>query len=246
MKAGSNSNQSVRRCVLYRRVSTKGQTDDGVSLDAQRERLEAWAEANSHRVIGCHDDASKSGKRLRNRPGLKAALAQACDEHATLVVYSISRLTRSIVDGIQISDKLKRSDATLYSLTEAINTETAAGRMSFHMHLVIAEYELDIIAERTRFALAHKRTNGEKTGGRVPFGYRVDDGLLIPIPEQQEAIKIGLELHAKGKSYRAIARHLHANGYTDRVMNHKTIAGILRRHQTSPLKPNTQGSGTDD
>ena len=239
MTAGSNSNQSVRRCVLYRRVSTKGQADDGVSLDAQRDRLETWADANGYRVIGCHDDAGKSGRRLRNRPGLKAAIGQACDEHATLVVYSVSRLTRSIVEGIQISDRLKRADATLFSLTESLDTTTAAGRLAFHMFLVVAEYDIDVNAERTRFALAHKRANGEKTGGSVPFGYRVDDGRLIEIPEQQEAIRIGLDLHAKGKSYRAIARHLHANGYTDRVMNHKTIAGILRRHQTSPLKPNT-------
>ena len=230
MTANTHSNGHAP-CVLYCRVSTAQQAADGISLNAQREKLEAWAHAHDYHVIGCYCDAGISGKRSDNRPELSAALDHACKYKAALVVYSLSRLARSTKDTLTIAERLDKAGADLVSLSESIDTTSAAGKMVFRLLAVLAEFERDLASERTRDALAHKRRRGEKTGGRVPFGYRVDDGRLIEIPEQQEAIRVGLELYRHGKSYRAIGRHWHEYGHTDQVMHHKTVAAILRRHQ---------------
>ena len=233
----ANAHSNGHACVLYGRVSTAQQALDGISLAAQRDRLNAWASAHAYRVIAHESDAGISGKRADNRPGVQAAITLACEHKAALVVYSLSRLGRSTQDILAIADRLDRAGADLVSVSESIDTTNAAGKMVFRLLAVLAEFERDLASERTRAALAHKRRRGEKTGGRVPFGYRVRDGLLVPIPEQQEAIRIGLDLYRRGRSYRAIARHWHQHGYTERPLNHKTIAAVLRRHQSSPFEP---------
>ena len=89
---------STRVAIGYCRVSTAGQAEQGVSLDSQRERIQAWCQAQGYHLAAVHIDAGLSGKRADNRPGLQAALADACRQKAALVVYSLSRLARSVPD----------------------------------------------------------------------------------------------------------------------------------------------------
>lgn len=217
-------------CVLYCRVSTTQQAIDGIGLDAQRERLKAWALAHGYQVLAVHVDAGVSGKRADNRPALQLALDQTCEQRAALVVYSLSRLARSTKDAIAIAERLEKAGADLVSVSESIDTTSAAGKMVFRMLAVLAEFERDLVSERTRLALAHKRSRGEKTGGRVPFGYRVESGRLVERADQQRAIRVGLDLHRGGQTFRGIARHWHRHGFTDRLLNHKVVASVLRRH----------------
>src|SRR5262249_43698079 len=75
----------------YIRVSTVGQSKEGVSLDAQQERIRAWALANGYDLMQVHVDAGLSGKRADNRPGLQAALAEVCKAQGALVdVFAFS------------------------------------------------------------------------------------------------------------------------------------------------------------
>ena len=105
--------------------------------------------------------------------------------------------------------------------------------MVFRMLAVLSEFERDQISDRTRFALDHKRAQGEKTGGDVPYGYLVEDGKLIPHPEERQAVALILDLHAAGFSLRAIARELEARGHLTRrgltKWHPDTVAGILER-----------------
>lgn len=231
-------------CVLYVRVSTARQAEAGVSLNAQRRWLALWAQAQGYRVLGCHVDAGISGGRADNRPALQDALDQACEHGAVLAVYALSRLARSTKDALTIADRLEKAGADLVSLSESIDTTSAAGKMVFRMLAVLAEFERDLVSERTRLALAHKRGCGEKTGGKVPFGYRDDDGQLVEVPQQQEAIRLGLDLYRHGRSFRAIARYWHSQGYTPALMNHKIVASIAWRH-LSPAPGQNSGGGTD-
>ena len=86
------------KAIGYARVSTDGQVNDGVSLDAQQVKILAWCEANGWKLVGLHVDAGLSGCRATNRPGLQVALTLACEHKAVLVVYSLSRLARSTRD----------------------------------------------------------------------------------------------------------------------------------------------------
>ena len=137
-----------QRAIGYVRVSTAGQAADGVSMDAQKGRIRAWCDANGYALTDTFTDAGISGKRADNRPGLRRALDAACKCRAALVVYSLSRLARSTRDAIEIAERLDKAGADLVSLTERIDTTTAAGKMVFRMLAVLAEFERDLVSEQ--------------------------------------------------------------------------------------------------
>ena len=175
-------------------------------------------------------DAGISGSRADNRPGLQEALTK-CKKGTALVVYSLSRLARSTRDTLTIADTLAASGADLVSLSEKIDTTSASGKMVFRLLAVLSGFEKDQISERTRFALAHKKAKGERTGS-VPYGKRLaDDGVhLVPEPKEQKALKLVQRLRRKGGTYRAIAAVLGANGYRPRggkVWHPQTIKNMV-------------------
>jgi DNA invertase Pin-like site-specific DNA recombinase len=199
--------------VGYARVSTVGQAESGVSLDAQRERAAAWAAANGYVLADVFTDAGLSGGRADNRPALQAALDAVCKAHGALVVYSLSRLARSTKDAILISERLDRAGADLVSLSEKIDTTSAAGKMVFRMLAVLAEFERDLVAERTSAALQHKRHVGERVGA-IPYGFRLaaDGRRLLADEAEQPGLAMIAELRTAGAGCRRIARALNEAG----------------------------------
>src|SRR4051812_9422716 len=115
--------------VGYCRVSTEDQAVEGVSLEAQAARIRAWCAANGVELAGSYTDAGLSGKRADNRVALQMALEVVCQARGVLVVYSLSRLARSTRDTLAIADRLERAGADLVSLSEKIDTTSAAGKM---------------------------------------------------------------------------------------------------------------------
>jgi len=224
------------KAIGYVRVSTQGQAEDGVSLGAQEAKVRAWADLNGADVVIFRDEGV-SGKRADNRPGLVAAL-DAVGKGDALVCYSLSRLSRSTKDTLTIADALAKKEADLVSLSERIDTTTAAGKMVFRLLAVLSEFERDQISDRTRFALAHKRSLGEKTGGSVPYGYRVRKGKLYPIPAEQKAVRMIRDLRVEGLSLRDICSRLTAAGIARKhgikTWHPQSVANILRGRQTSP------------
>lgn len=222
------------KAVGYIRVSTHGQVEDGVSLDAQEAKVRAWADLNGAGEVVIFRDEGISGKRADNRPGLQAAL-DTVGKGDALIVYSLSRLSRSTRETLAIADALTKKNADLVSLSEKIDTTSAAGKMVFRLLAVLSEFERDQISDRTRFALAHKKAKGEKTGGDVPFGYRARKGKLYPKPEEQKAIRLILDLHGAGESLRAICRALESAGVArrggSRTWHPQIIADILKRER---------------
>ncbi len=221
------------KAIGYIRVSTQGQADDGVSLAAQESKIHAWATLNDAEVVIFRDEGI-SGKRTENRPGLQASL-DLVGKGDALVVYSLSRLSRSTKDTLTIAEALEKKEADLVSLSEKIDTTSAAGKMVFRMLAVLSEFERDQISDRTCFALAHKKKNGEKTGGDVPFGYLVRKGKLFPHPEEQKAVALMLAMRKKGNSLRTICRSLESAGITRKkgslVWSPVAVLRIVKREQ---------------
>jgi len=232
------------KAVGYVRVSTADQAENGVSIEAQTARIRAWCEANGYELApGVLTDAGMSGKRAENRRVSQAALAAVCRMRGALVVYSLSRLARSTRDAIDIADRLHRAGADLVSLTERIDTTTAAGKMVFRMLAVLAEFERDLVSERTAAALAHKRRNGERVG-TIPYGYRLDaDSVtLLPVEAEQAVIREIAAMRTKGRSFRYIARELTRRGVptkTERsnTWTHRVVASIVRRAEAGHSLP---------
>lgn len=220
------------QCVIYTRVSTDSQVD-GISLAAQLAKLQAWASLHDAEIVGTFTDEGISGTR-EDRPGLLAALETACKHRASLVVYSLSRLSRSTSHTIKLAERLNKSQADLVSLTEQLDTRSASGRMVFRLLATLAEFERDLTAERTKSALAHKRSKNELVGS-VPFGFDLAaDGIsLIENADQQRALELITSLRAKGLSLRTIAAELTrlkvptAKG--NLAWKHSTVQRILER-----------------
>ncbi len=218
--------------IAYIRVSTEDQAAEGCSIDAQRAKLEAWCFANDYELLEVFTDAGLSGGRADNRPGLQAAIDTACKTGAALVVYSLSRLARSTRDTLLIGERLDKAGADLVSLSERIDTTSAAGRMVFRMLAVLAEFEKDQVSERTKMALAHKKSKSERVG-TIPYGFDLSaDGVSLVKNESEQAVILQIqELRAAGESYRAIACELQKRGILTKggkaEWNHNTIRSVV-------------------
>ena len=217
------------QAIFYLRVSTEQQATEGVSLEAQQAKLTAWATLNDATVLGVYSDAGLSGTK-DDRPGLLNAMEAATKAKATLVVYSLSRLSRSTAATIRLADELNRAGAELVSLSEKIDTTTAAGKMVFRMLSVLNEFERDLVSERTTTALRHKKSQGQRVG-EIPFGYDLAaDGIaLIANPAQLEAIELINSLRAAGLTYQAIANELTARGIATKKGNAKWSTASIHK-----------------
>lgn len=197
----------MKTAIAYIRVSTEEQATDGVSLDTQRAKVQAWCLANDCELTGLFVDAGLSGKRADNRPELQKALNAVTKSKGVLVVYSLSRLARSTKDTIAISERLNKAGADLVSLSEKIDTTSAAGKMVFQMLAVLAEFERNQISERTKAAMGHMREQGMFLG-EVPFGYDLsaDRKTLVENPGELETISLIKSLRTKGYSLAGVQK----------------------------------------
>lgn len=188
----------MAKVVGYVRVSTADQAEHGVSLDAQVGRIHAYCTMHGHDMAVLHRDDGVSAATLKNRPGFHAAMDAVCSQKGSiLVVYSLSRMSRSVRDTIDIAERLRLAGAELASLTENLDTTTATGRMVFKLLAVFAEFERDVLSERTSAALRHKAKNGERVGRYAQYGMELlADGTLAPNAEEQATINVIVTLSA--------------------------------------------------
>lgn len=223
----------MQTAVIYARYSPR----PGVECDSinhQVERCRAYCAAHGMRVTSEWIDSAISGKSVVGRAGLQSAMEVVCSNKSVLVVYSLSRLARSIRDAINIADKLRSSGAGLAMITEAIDTSTPQGALVFHIFAALAEFERAQIAQRTSDAMRSQQARGIRMSHRCPYGYEPDPGnpvLMVPVQAEQEAIKQILLMHGSGKGLREMCRELDSAGTSCRGgrWQHTTIRAILRR-----------------
>lgn len=205
---------TTQRVTGYIRVSTDAQSDEGVSLDAQRAKIERWAAAYGRDLVAIHEDAGISGaKDADERPGLAAALADLAENRAdALVIVKLDRLARSMRILVTLVEEVFR-DKGLISLSESVDTTTAMGRAFVQFCGIMAELERGLICERTRAAMAHLKSIGVKVGA-IPLGQRAD-GVdehgrirLVEDPEEQATRRRIAELRAEDRTLREIAEIL--------------------------------------
>jgi site-specific DNA recombinase len=124
-------------------------------------------------------------------------------------------LARSTKDTIELAEKLAKNGTDLVSLSEKIDTTSAAGKMIFRLLAVMSEFERDQISERTIAALQYKKGLGERVGGPVPYGFALaDDGVrLVPNASEHGLVAAAMEFKSQGLSLRKIAAKLLDLGY---------------------------------
>lgn len=195
----------------YARVSTSDQAQ-GISLEAQAEKIRAYAFATGRTIEHIFVDEAISGKGVANRPALTELLDLVDKGVAeSIFVVKIDRLTRSIHDLVDIVELLARNQASLVSTMESIDTGTASGRMVLHLLGILAQFEREQISERTALSLSHLRRNG-RPYGHPPFGYERVDNTLVAVPDRLSMLRELQALRAAGASYRQLARWLEQRG----------------------------------
>ena len=206
------------KAVAYVRVSTEKQADAGQSLEAQQAKVTAYAGLYDLELVEVIVDAGESAKSL-DRPGLTRALAMLKSGEAdALVVVKLDRLTRSVRDLGELVDRyFANGKAALLSVSEQIDTRSAAGRLVLNVLASVSQWEREAIGERTAAVMQHKAKAGEYTGGRAPYGFRVEAGRLVRVEAEQAVLAAARKAKAKGLSLRAIARVLEQRGVLSRV-----------------------------
>jgi DNA invertase Pin-like site-specific DNA recombinase len=208
-----------QQAIAYVRVSTTGQAEEGVSLDAQRSKIASWCDLMGYSLVQTFADEGISGHSMEKRPGLQAAIDAVCASGSVLVVYSLSRLARNTRETLELGDRLNKAGADLVSLSEKIDTTSAAGKMVFRMLAVLAEFERDQVSERTILAMQYKKSRQERVSRHVPYGMQLAaDGIHLETnPLEQAVIAQARELHAEGLSSRKVAARLAELGMYSRV-----------------------------
>ena len=151
--------------IGYVRVSTDEQADSGAGLAVQRAAIEAEAARRGWQLVAIHEDAGASGKSLNGRPGLTAALAGIeAGEASGLVVAKLDRLSRSLLDFAGLMERSQRKGWALVALDLGVDTSTPSGEMMASVLAIFAQFERRLIGQRTRDALAVKRSQGVRLG----------------------------------------------------------------------------------
>jgi DNA invertase Pin-like site-specific DNA recombinase len=222
----------MKLVVGYVRVSTGRQAREGISLESQDARIRQWAGLQEAQEIVVESDAGRSGGRVDNRPGLRRAVDLACREGAVLVVHSLSRLARSTRDAIELMQELNEAGADFVSLSESIDTTTAAGKLIFTMIAAFAEFERGMICERAKETADWLRSKGLRTG-EVPFGWDADeDNRLVRYEPEQQLLVMMSSMRGRGVSLANIAGILNEHGIPTKKggrWHGKTVQRILAR-----------------
>ncbi len=207
----SKADQETGVTVAYVRVSTEEQATSGVSLAAQEARIGAYALALGFEIAETVQDAGQSAKTLQ-RPGIARILEGVrSGTIGRVVILKLDRITRSTRDLADLLDTFAKADAALISVSESLDTSSAAGRMVVNMLGVVAQWEREAIGERTSDALSQKRATSQAYSP-TPFGYCRDGKALVPVPEEQAALDEAIRLDRAGVSFRAIGRALTERG----------------------------------
>jgi site-specific DNA recombinase len=219
-----------RRCAIYTRKSTNENLDmDFNTLDAQREAGEIYVKSQALQgweVLPRHyDDGGFSGGTME-RPALKQLLK---DIHAGLVdcvvVYKVDRLSRSLLDFARMMELFDAKGVSFVSTTQEFNTASPMGRLTLHLLLSFAQFEREMISERTRDKMAAARRRGKWIGGPPVLGYGIDRLLrkLEVIPEEAAQVRTIFELYQSMRSIRAVTNHVNALGWKKKT--YKTKGG---------------------
>ena len=185
----------VIQCAVYTRKSTdEGLDQDFNSLDAQREAGQAFIASQRSKgwqlVPDRFDDGGFTGGNME-RPALKRLLAAIEAQQVNcVVVYKVDRLSRSLLDFARMMELFDRCGASFAAVTQNFNTTDSMGRLTLNILLSFAQFEREIISERTRDKMCAARKKGKWIGGHPMLGYDIDAHARRLIVNPQEAHQV--------------------------------------------------------
>jgi site-specific DNA recombinase len=186
---------SLLRCAIYTRKSTEeGLDQDFNSLDAQREAAEAYIHSQAHAgwtaLSARYDDGGYSGSNLE-RPALQRLLADIqAGQIDSVLTHRVDRLSRSLLDFARLMESFEQHQVAFVSVTQHFHSGTSMGRLVLNVLLSFAQFERELIAERTRDKMAAARRKGKWGGGLPVLGYDVDASSKRLVINEEEAVRV--------------------------------------------------------
>jgi site-specific DNA recombinase len=213
------------RSVGYERKSTsEGLGKDFNSIDAQREtirnhiRTQGW-----EHVPTDYSDGGFSGGNLE-RPGLQRLIADIKARKVdVVVVYKVDRLSRSLIDFARLMELFLEHGVSFVAVSQQIDTSTSMGRLMLHVLMSFAQFEREIISERTRDKIAASRRKGKWIGGRPVLGYDVnrDTKKLVVNPGEAAQVKSIFELYLEYGALLPVVEELRRRGWVNKLWTTK-------------------------
>ena len=206
------------RCAIYTRKSTEeGLEQEYNSLDAQRDAGEAYIKSQLHEGWVClpnrYDDGGFTGANM-DRPALRRLLADIeAGKVDCVVVYKVDRLSRSLLDFARIMETFDRRKVSFVSVTQAFNTATSMGRLILNVLLSFAQFEREMISERTRDKIAAARRKGKWSGGMPILGYNVAETKLVVDKCEASFVRQIFDLYLEHQSLLAVTKELDSRGW---------------------------------
>jgi site-specific DNA recombinase len=246
-KRTNRSEATANRCAIYTRKSTnEGLDQDFNTLDAQRESGEAYIASMKNEGWVCiptrYDDGGFTGGNME-RPALQRLMADIeAGKIDCVIVYKVDRLSRSLLDFSRIIETFDNHGVSFVSVTQQFNTTSSMGRLTLNILLSFAQFEREIISERTRDKMSAARRKGKYVGGAPILGYDVDREVSRLVVSEQEAIRVRqiFELYLDQQSLIPTIKELDHRGWTTkcwttkkgkerggRPFNKNTLYGLL-------------------
>lgn len=221
------------RCAVYTRKSTEeGLEQEFNSLDAQREAAEAYIKSQVNEGWDClldrYDDGGFTGGNME-RPALKRLMADIeAGRIDCVVVYKVDRLSRSLLDFARIMEIFEKQHVSFVSVTQQFNTASSMGRLVLNVLLSFAQFEREIISERTRDKIAAARRKGKWAGGHPVLGYDIDPRGFKLIVNEDEAVRVRamFEMYLEHQRLMSVVAELDRRGWLSKQWT--TRKGIER------------------
>jgi len=212
------------KAALYVRVSTEEQSAEGYSLEAQRSFLQDYCTVENWEIADIYEDAGYSGRNTK-RPEYRRMMDEV-DKWDVMLVLKMDRIHRNSRNFMNMMYDLDKKGKKFASATESLDTGNALGKFAINMIQIIAQLESEQIGERTYIGMKEKAetlTNTEKEnrtmGFNAPYGYCLDRGILISVPEELAVVTEIFGEYLDGSAIDSIAYKLNRRGLPTRKGN---------------------------
>lgn len=228
------------KAAVYIRVSTDEQAKEGYSIGAQQDRITKFIESQGWEIVDFYIDDGYSAKDLE-RPAMQNLIKDVKAGKFTVVVfYKLDRLVRSVSDLHDLLQLFEEHDISIRSVSEIFDTTSAIGRLFITMVAAMAQWERETIAERVIEGMTKKASQGERNGGRAPFGYNLINGELVINEKEARIVREIFRMYLSGSGLREIVLRYNSlkKGPRDirnvaRLLDNPVYCGRLRWNKNS-------------
>lgn len=221
--------------IAYIRVSTDNQVgEDKFGLDAQREAIKAYCEENGITIVKWVADEGESG--AKERPGFDEIIYGDVSNppFEAVVVAKSDRVARDINVYYYYKMMLRKKSINLISISEDFGAFGVMAGILEAFTVCVAEIERNNITARTSSGRRIKASRGGYSGGRIPTGYKVQNGNLVIVEEEAELVRLIFSLKKSGYSMLKTAEYLNENGYRTKnggIFYASSVKGILENER---------------